>query len=47
MKAILMAGLMALVAGCATFEQTPEDLEKKLSDPTRGHLYERNPLEGN
>jgi hypothetical protein len=29
--------------GCATFEQTPEDVENKLSNPTKGHLYERDP----
>ena len=45
MKALLMAMLLTLVAGCAAFEQKPGDLEKKLSEPTRGHLYERDPLQ--
>ncbi|HUI06124.1 MAG TPA: hypothetical protein VL486_03885 [Verrucomicrobiae bacterium] len=45
MKALLMAGLLALVAGCAAFEQTPADLQKKLSESTHGHLYERDPLQ--
>jgi outer membrane lipoprotein-sorting protein len=43
---LLVLGLIFLV-GCATFEQTPQDIEKKLSEPMKGHLYERNPLEGN
>jgi hypothetical protein len=43
---LVVLGLISLV-GCATFEQTPQDIEKKLSEPTKGHLYERNPLEGN
>ena len=47
MKTLLMAVLLSLVAGCATFEQTPSDLEKKLSGSTHGHLYERDPLENN
>jgi hypothetical protein len=41
----LALGLVWLV-GCATFEQTPQDLERKLSEPTKGHLYERDPLRG-
>ena len=42
----LLAGLLVLLlAGCATFEQSPGDLEKKLSEPTRGQLYERDPLQ--
>ena len=40
----LLLGLMLGVAGCATFEQTPEDVGRKLSHPTKGHLYERDPL---
>jgi hypothetical protein len=40
----LLLGLMLGLAGCATFEQTPEDLGHKLSHPTEGHLYERDPL---
>jgi hypothetical protein len=45
MNAFLAGLLVLLLAGCAAFEQTPADLEKKLSDPTRGRLYERDPLE--
>ena len=40
----LVLGLLVMLAGCATFEQTPEDVQRKLADPTRGHLYERDPL---
>jgi hypothetical protein len=40
----LLVVVMALLVGCATFEQTPEDLQKKLSNPTKGQLYERDPL---
>ncbi len=40
----LLWGLWLRLAGCATFEQTPEDLQRKLSNPTKGHLYERDPL---
>ena len=40
----LLLGLLLGLAGCATFEQTPEDLQRKLSHPTEGHLYERDPL---
>ena len=45
MKALLMAMLLTLVAGCAVFEQTPDDLQKKLSESTHGRLYERDPLQ--
>ena len=45
MKILLMTMLLTLVAGCAAFEQKPEDLQKKLSESTRGHLYERDPLQ--
>ena len=42
----LLVGLwVLLLAGCAAFEQTPEDLQKKISEPTRGQLYERDPLQ--
>lgn len=33
--------LWAVLCGCATFEQTPEDLQKKLGSPTKGRRYER------
>ena len=46
MKALLMAMLLTLVAGCAAFEQNSDDLQKKLSGSTHGHLYERDPLQG-
>jgi hypothetical protein len=39
----LLLGLLAMAAGCAVFEQTPEDVQNKLSNPTKGHLYERDP----
>jgi len=40
----LVLGVWLLMAGCATFESSPEEVQQKLSDPTRGHLYERDPL---
>ena len=40
----ILLGLLVTLAGCATFEQTPEDVQNKLSNPTKGHLYERDPL---
>ena len=40
----LLLGLWLGLAGCAMFEQTPEDLQRKLSHPTQGHLEERDPL---
>ena len=40
----LWLGLVVVLAGCAAFEQSPEDVQRKLSDPTKGHLYERDPL---
>ena len=45
MKKTTWLWLLALVwlVGCAAFEQTPEDLQKKISSPTKGHLYERDP----
>jgi uncharacterized lipoprotein YmbA len=39
----LMLAMLAWLAGCAAFEQTPDDLQRKISSPTKGHLYERNP----
>ena len=41
---ILMLGVTVLT-GCAVFEQTPEDVQHKLSQPTKGRLYERDPDE--
>jgi hypothetical protein len=40
----LLLGLLALMAGCAVFEQTPEDMQNKLGNATKGQLYERDPL---
>ena len=31
--------IAAMCAGCAAFEQKPDDLQRKLSDPMGGHLY--------
>lgn len=45
MRAALMAVLVMLVAGCAAIEQSPDDIGKKLTEPTKGHLYERDPLQ--
>lgn len=45
MKPLLTAMLLTLLAGCAAFEQSPDDLQKKFSESTRGHLYERDPLQ--
>ena len=47
MKTLLLGLLAALLAGCAAFEQTPDDLSKKVTQPTKGHLYERDPVTGN
>jgi len=35
--------LFLLLGGCAAFEQSPEDVQNKLTNPTKGHLYERDP----
>ena len=40
----MLLGVWLLLAGCAAFEQTPEDVQQKLTAPTKGHLYERDPL---
>lgn len=40
----LLLSLLWTLAGCATFETTPEDVHEKLTNPTKGHLYERDPL---
>lgn len=39
----LMLSLILGLSGCAVFEQTPEDVQRKLSNPTSGQLYERDP----
>ena len=46
MRLLLMALCLVLLAGCQAFEQTPDDVQKKLMDPTSGHLYEPDPMEG-
>jgi hypothetical protein len=46
MRKLLLAVGLVLLTGCAAFEQTPEDIQHKLSEPTKGHLYERDPLQG-
>jgi len=45
MKTLLLSFGLLLLAGCAAFESSPEDIQRKLSDPTKGHLYERDPLQ--
>jgi len=45
MRLLLLIGGLALLLGCAAFETTPDDVKQKLSDPTKGHLYERDPLQ--
>ncbi len=42
----LLVLCLILLTGCAVFEQTPDDVQKKLTDPTAGQLYERDPMEG-
>ena len=42
-KSFLLAAALAVLAGCAAFEQSPEDLQKKIANPTGGHFVERNP----
>jgi hypothetical protein len=39
-----LLGVVALLVGCATFEQSPVDVENKLGNATKGQLYERDPL---
>jgi hypothetical protein len=46
MRTSLLAVWLILMSGCAAFEQTPEDVQKKLTDPTKGQLYERDPMQG-
>ncbi len=47
MRAVLLVFGLVLLAGCATFEETPQDVEKRLADPTRGHLYQPDSDQGN
>lgn len=46
MRMLLMGFCLVVLTGCAAFEQSPDDISKKLADPTRGQLYERDPLQG-
>ncbi len=39
MRMLLIVVSVAWLAGCAAFEQTPGDVQQKLSDPTKGKLY--------
>ena len=47
MKTLMLGLFLALLAGCAAFEQTPDDISKKITQPTKGHLYERDPMTDN
>ena len=38
-KVSLLGVVLMLMAGCATFETTPEDVHQKLTHPLDGHLY--------
>jgi hypothetical protein len=40
MKTIFLLIVVAALAGCSVFEQTPDDLHEKITNPTRGHLVE-------
>ena len=40
----LAVGLLVLAMGFAVFEQSSEDVQNKLTHPTKGQLYERDPL---
>jgi len=44
MRLLVLGLCLIFLMGCAAFEQTPQDVQKKLSDPTKGKLYERDPL---
>ena len=39
-KVLLLGLVLMLMAGCAAFETTPEDVHQKLTHPLDGHLYE-------
>jgi len=38
-KVSLLGLVLMLMAGCAAFESTPEDVHQKLTHPLDGHLY--------
>jgi hypothetical protein len=46
MKTMLCVLTTLFLLGCATFEQTPGDVQDKISQPTKGHFYERDPEKG-
>jgi hypothetical protein len=46
MLRLTLALALALAAGCAVFEHSPQEVQRKLAEPTTGQLYERDPLEG-
>jgi len=43
LKQCLCLAALAALCGCAAFEQTPDDLQRKITSPTQGQLYERDP----
>jgi hypothetical protein len=43
MRTILLALSLLTLVGCAAFEQTPDDLQRKISEPTKGQLYTPEP----
>lgn len=40
MMRLLALGVVLALAGCAAFKQTPDDLHRKITNPTSGHLYD-------
>ena len=38
-KVSLLGLVLMLMAGCAAFETTPEDVHQNLTHPLDGHLY--------
>ena len=46
MRKLLWLGLALLMAGCSVIEQRPEEVEKQLSEPTRGKLFVPEPDSG-
>ena len=46
MRKLLGLGWLLLLAGCAVIEQRPEEVERKLAEPTRGQLFVPEPESG-
>ena len=46
MKLLLLGLLLLSLVGCAVFEQTPEDVQQKVTEPTKGKLYVPEPERG-